>query len=184
MLIAQREAQRLGLLALVLCQLIVGVRNLEPVARRENIQVERIASSRLEIDAIENHRGIADVVKRRELRRIEKAAGAAEIEHQEISPPRSANAESGIFSNRAEGAIVGLETEARPLAQSGARDGVDNQTGLSAEFRVRRSADEFKRLKRIGGKLRGKHFVLLIANDLLIDHIRGLAVIPLRMKEA
>ena len=79
---------------------------------------------------------------------------------------------------------MGLETEARPLAQSGARDGIDDQAGLSAEFGVGGAADEFERLKRIGGKLRGKRFVLLIANDLLIDYIRGFAVIPLRMEEA
>src|SRR6185437_3515001 len=68
MLVSQGEAQSLCLLPLVLLQLIVGVWNLEPVARTEQIEVKRIDAGGLVIDSIENGRGVANIVKRSELR--------------------------------------------------------------------------------------------------------------------
>src|SRR5579884_318872 len=71
-LITERIALRPGLLALILRELIVRVRNLEPVACAEQIQMKRILAAGLIIDAVENRLAVSDVVKRLKFGTVQK----------------------------------------------------------------------------------------------------------------
>src|SRR3974390_1453493 len=72
-------------LVLIFSQRIVGVGNLDPVARREQIQVEYVLPIGLIIEAIEDGLAVADVVEGGEFRRIQKAAAAHAFHCQEIT---------------------------------------------------------------------------------------------------
>ena len=133
-LIARSEVERDGLLPLVLVQLVVGVGNLEPVPRPEEIQVERILARGLVVEAVEDRAVVADGMDRRELRRVEEPAGSHRVDGEEIADLRTAERQRRLLRVGAERtpltqqAAVGLLAEPRP------GDGIDDQAGLVAEF--------------------------------------------------
>ena len=62
--IAGSEAPGQHALVLILAQLVVGIGNLDPVARREQVQVEYVFAVGLIIEAVEDGLVVADVVER------------------------------------------------------------------------------------------------------------------------
>src|SRR5207247_10310666 len=73
-LISRRQVEGNDPLLLVLARLIVGVRNLQPVARRHEVQVKRIPDAGLIIDAIEEDPGGPAVMEGPEIIRVAKPA--------------------------------------------------------------------------------------------------------------
>src|SRR5437870_550481 len=76
MLETRRDVEAQHPLSLVLTGLIVCVRDLEPVSRGEQVQVESILSVRLKIDTVEDRTVIADSMNRQEFGGIKVPAGS------------------------------------------------------------------------------------------------------------
>ena len=74
MLIPGSDHPRHDALFLVLRQLLVGVRNLKPVSRHEQVQVVGILPVGLPVDPVENGRVVAPAVEGGELRGVGEAA--------------------------------------------------------------------------------------------------------------
>ena len=91
-LVAGRDAPGHDALALVLAELIVGIGDLNPVARGEQVEMNRVAAVRLEVDAVEDGLVVAGVMEGRELGRVEKAAGAGAFPRRgscrSLGPPK------------------------------------------------------------------------------------------------
>src|SRR6266853_6031112 len=92
--------------------------------------MQGIFSAGLEINAVEERSGIADVMHRPQLGRIEKAAAALRVRHEKVAPARAAQADGGFLADGAEGTIASDEAARGPLAESGAGRCVDHETGL------------------------------------------------------
>ena len=97
-MISRRQVEGNDPLLLVLARLIVGVGNLQPVARRHEVQVKRIPGAGLIIDAIEESPGVSDVMDGPELGRIEKPAGPLGVEDQKGAEARAAQTERRFFA--------------------------------------------------------------------------------------
>src|ERR1700730_7276104 len=65
---------------------VEGVRSLKPGPRVIEIQMNRVIGGKAAIDAVEEVKLIALVVKDRKLRSIEKPAGVQAIDFNEVSP--------------------------------------------------------------------------------------------------
>src|SRR6185437_16689921 len=66
-LVARRDVEALDLLALILSGLVIRVRDLEPVARGEEVEVERIVRPGLEIEPVKEGLIVSNVMYRIEL---------------------------------------------------------------------------------------------------------------------
>src|SRR5919197_2845441 len=80
-LVTGRKAEGCGTLLLVLIQLVVCVRDLEPVACAEDVEVKCIDARRLPVNTIKNCGVCTFIVKRSKFRRIEESPGANRIDH-------------------------------------------------------------------------------------------------------
>src|ERR1035438_1159638 len=78
---------------LILAQGVVGVRDLDPVTRGEQIQVEYVLPVGLIIEAVENGLAVALVVEGCEFRRIQEPAAAYAFQCQEVADLRISEAE-------------------------------------------------------------------------------------------
>src|SRR5262245_995522 len=94
---------------LVLAQLIVVVRDLDPVTGRKKIQVEDIVGAGLVIEAIEEGLAVAFVMEGSEFGCIEESAAACAVDGKEVSDLRIAITEPGRSPGRAEGAVAGIQ---------------------------------------------------------------------------
>src|SRR5215469_1831151 len=83
-LVSRRDAPGEDPLALVLRKLVVGVGNLDPVARREQIQVEHVLSRGLEVETVKYSLVVSLVVEGGEFRRIQEAAAPDPVHGQEV----------------------------------------------------------------------------------------------------
>src|ERR1019366_642766 len=101
-LVAWGDAPGSHVLALILCQLVIVVGDLDPVARGEQVEVERVLPVGLQVKMIEEGLVVAYVVKRGELRSVEEAAAPDTFDCQEVPRFRAAEADSHGTSNRAE----------------------------------------------------------------------------------
>src|ERR1019366_2052646 len=132
------------------------------VARREQIQMEYVLPVGLVIEAVEDGFAVADVVERREFRRIEKASAAYALQRQEVADLRISEAEPRRSARGAERAVGGVDVAKQARrAQAGARGDVGHQAAFVAELGIRRAGYHLHALNRAGGKLGGKDFALL-----------------------
>src|SRR6267142_7201846 len=74
MLVAGRKVESHHLLTLVLVELVEGIRNLEPVARQEDVGVERVPRTQIDIETIEDVPAVADSMDRTKFRCVQKAS--------------------------------------------------------------------------------------------------------------
>ena len=79
MLVAGRDIPRQYPLFLVLGQLVVAVGDLEPVPRREEIQVNDVLACGLPVEPVEDALVVADIVDGQEFGRIQKMARSYSI---------------------------------------------------------------------------------------------------------
>src|SRR5690242_6613742 len=151
-LVAGSDVPRQHALALILSQLIVIVRNLDPVARREEVQMNRVHLVGLKIEAIEYRLIVAFVVERREFWRIEKSSAARPIERQKVTHLLAAESPGDVAAHGAETSVIAFHTSELPH-RSEARSGGDliYQARLIAEFRRRRTGDERHAFNSTGG---------------------------------
>ena len=183
-LISRRDVVGENLLALVLIGLVECVGHLEPVARGQQVEVKSVARGGLPVETVEDGFAVPHVVERTKLRRVEKAPAAQGIGGEEVAKLLAAEAEGGLFADRAEGTVLRGEAAEGLLAQSGTRHGVDHQAGLVAELRARRAGDQLHRLNGVERNLRGELLALLIGDRLSVDRKAGLRVIAQRVEEA
>ena len=126
---------------------------MDPVPRREQIQMKHVLAGRLIIEAIENRLVVADVVERSELRRIEKTSAANAVNREEVAELRVAESQAEVSSRGAEGAVARVDiAEHFARAQAGARGHLRHQAGLIAKLRAGRSGDQLHALNRAGGQ--------------------------------
>src|ERR1700681_4021850 len=92
-------------LALILRQLIVGIRDLKPVSRGEEVQMNNILAAMLVIEMIENGLIISNVMERRKFRSIQKPAAANTIHRKEVPELFVTKADADASSRRAERAV-------------------------------------------------------------------------------
>src|SRR5581483_3730834 len=85
-LIAGRKVESGDFLALVLSQLVVGIRGLEPVAGAEDVQVEGILPGGIEIEMVEDSAAVSDIVDGLKFRRIQETPGPERIKGHDIAP--------------------------------------------------------------------------------------------------
>ena len=125
---------------LVLRQLIVVVRNLEPVARCKQIQMERIMSVRLIVEAVEDAFVIPLVVEGREFRGIQKVAVSTRSPQRNSPTWRLPKPKAAISlpSCRTSPLVRIHVAEHPPGAQPGARRDIRHQTGLIPKLGARR----------------------------------------------
>ena len=183
----RRDVVGADLLPLILPDggLIVGIGDLEPGTRREQIQVQGVLRSRLIVEPVENLLVVSAIVQHRELGRIQKPPGPRRVGHQKIADPGVARAEGEIFANAAERPIAGAETSER-LQRSQSRFGHrgHHQAGLIAIFRRRRARNRLERLDGVQRQLVRRLLVLLIAHRLIVDGILRLRVIAQGMEKS
>src|SRR5215470_12561484 len=120
--VAGGDVERAHELSLVLAQrlLLVGVRDLEEVARKQQVQVQRVFSRRAVVEAVEKARRVALVVQRGEFGRVEETARALEVKGGKITDLRSAVSKGGFGSGGPERAVPRQHTASRfLLAQAG-----------------------------------------------------------------
>src|ERR1043165_6996972 len=112
-------------------------------------------------------------------------AGTHSFNPQEIAQLRIAESQADV---PAAGAVVSKRpidaSEYAVHSQSRARGDIRNQAGLVAVFGAGRSGVHLHVLDRAGGKLRGEHLALLIADRLAIDHVGGLEMVAEGMEES
>src|ERR1035437_1290156 len=157
-------------LMLILAQSVVGIGNLDPVARREQIQVEYILPVGLIVKAVEDGLAVALVVEGGEFRGIQEAAAAHAFQRQEVADPGIAEAAPRRPAGGAEGAVAGVDIAKQPRhAQAGACGDVGHQAALVAKLGIRRTGYHLHALDGTGGKLGRKDFALLVANWLAVD---------------
>src|SRR5438876_7172965 len=102
-------------------------------------------------------------MQRREFRRIEEAARTLEAERDEVSQPGATVADRCILADRAKRSESCTETAGRfLLIQTRFRNHVYDETGLVAVLSGGGAGNYLQCLDRIGRKLRGKHFALLV----------------------
>src|SRR5437016_9968622 len=92
--------------------------------------MQGILSAGLEINAVEEGSGVADIMHRPKLGRIDKAAAPFHVRHEKVAPARAAQAEGGFLADGAEGAIACDEAPRGLLAKAGTGSCIDHQTGL------------------------------------------------------
>src|ERR1017187_3590321 len=127
-------------LVLILAQSVVGIGNLDPVARREQIQVEYVLPVGLIIEAVEDGFAVAYVVEGGELRGVQEAAAAHAFQRQEIADLGVSEAEADRSTRRAEGAVGVIDIAKQPRrAEAGAGGDVGHQAALVAKLGIRRA---------------------------------------------
>src|ERR1017187_1165707 len=146
--------------------------------------MERVLSGGLKIETIEKCLIIPDVVEGPELGSVQKTAAAHAIDGQKVADSCGAIAQAETSSSGAERTIVRVDvSEHPPRAEAGARRDVCHQAGLVAEFGLWRPGDDFHALDGAGGKLRGEHLALLVADGLPVNHKADLRVIAERVEQ-
>ena len=113
-LIPGRDIPGENSLVLVLSQLIEVVRNLKPVARREQIQVEHVLAGGLKVEAVEDCCIVSLVVKRSKFRGVQEPPGPKAIDGYEVSELRGSVAQADVAAGATEGPIVGLDVAEKP----------------------------------------------------------------------
>src|ERR1039457_4191970 len=99
---------------LILAERVVGIGNLDPVARREQIQVEYVLPVGLIIEAVEDGFAVAYVVEGGEFRRIQEAAAAHAFQCQEVADLGISEAEPRRSARGAERAVGGVDIAKQP----------------------------------------------------------------------
>src|ERR1019366_7967038 len=89
-------------LVLILRQLVIVVGDLNPVARGEQVEVQRVLPVGLQVEMIENGFVVADVVEGGELGSVQEAAATGAVNGQEIPRFRAAEADPHGTSNGSE----------------------------------------------------------------------------------
>ncbi len=177
-LIAGSDAPREHALPLILAQLVKAIRDLEPVPRRKQVQVEDILAAWLEVEAVEKGLIVADIMNVFALGRVQEAFRAHTVDGQEISNLRVAKAQSQTATSGPERSKIRADVTKRSTrAKTGTSRDLRNQTGLIAEFNVRSSRGHLHALDRAGWKLGGIDLALLVANGLSVDQEAGLGMI-------
>ena len=186
-LVARRDAPGQHALALVLAQLIVGVRESESscAPRRDSGETRpgRWADNRSDRRCVWL---LPYVVEGGELGRIQKAAAAHAIDRQKVADFRAAEAERRRCRRRCR-RIRSWRRHCRKRCRAPRPERVvicATRLVLSPNSASRRSGDDLHALNRAGGKLGGEDLALLIADGLPVDHEADLRVIAQRMKEA
>ncbi len=87
-LVARRDVERQHSLALILLDPIVCVRDLKPIPRSEQIQMEHVFAARLIIETVDERSIIADGVEWHEFRCVEVAPGSRTGRRQKIAELR------------------------------------------------------------------------------------------------
>src|SRR5260370_29435689 len=124
--------------------------------------MQGMLSAGIELNAGEERCGVADVMHRQNLGRIEKAAAAFRVRQEKVAPAGAAQAEGGFLACGAEGTIACDEAPRGPLAESGASSCVDHETGLVSILGEGGARDDLHRLNGVGGNRCRKNLVALI----------------------
>src|SRR5438874_923200 len=174
MLVTGSDAPSQNSQLLILAELIETVRNLHPIARREEIEMEDIDRRRLPVEVVENALIVADVVNGQKFRCVQKVTGAAGVERGEVSILGPTEPKRGAPAPGSERAPLRIDIPERlRRSQAGPRGRIDDQTRLVSILRVRRAGNQFHALQRIGGYLGREQFTLLVADGLSVDHNRN-----------
>src|ERR1035437_63732 len=182
-LVAGRDVPGKHALALVLRELVQIVGNLNPVSRREQVQVNDVPAGGLIIEAVENGLILSDIVVWNELRRIEKTSAANAVDGQKIADLRVAETEPEASAHSAEGAVAGIDiAEHLAGAEAGARGDLRHQAGFIAKLGAGRSGDQLHALNGAGGQRGGENLALLIADELPVDQVTDLRVVARGME--
>src|SRR5471032_2445438 len=123
-------------LVLILPQLIIAVGDLEPVARGEEVQVERVAAVGLIVEAIEDAFVVALIVESGKLVRVQETAAAPAVNGDEVPRFRAAKTAPGTPSGRAKRPKGRVPVAKVPhLSEARARGDIGQQAGLVAKLR-------------------------------------------------
>src|SRR5580692_365652 len=164
--------------------LIELIWDLKVVPGEQQIEMQRVAAARVEIEPVKEACTHAGVMKNFELRCIQKAAGPLEIESGEVSKLSASNSKRSFLLSGTECAVRAVEASSRPgEAKARFGDHVHDQACLVAILRRNRSADNFDGLNRVGRELGRKGFALLIRHRLIVDRVTGLRMVAQRMKQ-
>jgi hypothetical protein len=168
-----------------LVDLIVGVGHIESRSGGLDVQMNRVRTTRSEVDSIEERQLVARVVERFELRRIEKPIRPQAGHREEVANRVRPGAETDV-TRRAVERSVSERCAAGRLGLIETRFGhdVDNQTALVAVFGRSNSCDDFHRLHGILRNLIRVQPALLVRDRLVVNRKLGLRVIANWMEEA
>src|SRR2546427_11702781 len=137
MLVAGSDAPGDHFLPLILPELIQTVRNLEPVSRCEQVQVNNVVRRELVINSIEKTFAIADVVKGEKLGCIKKTAAANAVNREEVPDLIIPPSQTDAAGRRAESAISAVHIAEDFLGvESRAGGDLGDEAGLVAKFSV------------------------------------------------
>src|ERR1022692_4819204 len=167
MLISRRDTPAQHALALILANLVIVIRNLKPVSRREQIQVQDVLAAGLEVHSVKEALAVAGVMDVVELGRIEETFGSDTLGRQKVPELRSSETQTDVPSGHAEVSKGRVYIpEGPPDTESRASSDLRHQTALVPKFGRRCSRGGFHALNGVGGKLCGKDLALLVADGL------------------
>src|SRR5579872_6037913 len=108
-LVAGGDAPGKNALPLVLPKLVVIVGNLDPVARRENVEVQKVVLRRLKIQAVEERFIVAPVVNGLEFGSVQETVAAGGIGGHKVAEPVAAPAQAQSRDASVESSVIGVD---------------------------------------------------------------------------
>lgn len=84
-LVSGRNVERDHLLPLILVGLVVGIRTLEPITCKEQVQVQYVSRTPIEIESVEDAASVSYVVNWLELWSVEESARSCAVQCRKIS---------------------------------------------------------------------------------------------------
>src|SRR4030095_12393003 len=132
------------------------------------VQVQRVLSRRVIVEAVEDAKRFALIVQHGEFGGVEEAPRALEVEGGKIADLRAAESQSRFGVQCAELTVLHQQTASRfLLPKAGAGDCVNHQARLVAVFRRRRAGNHFQRLDSAERRAWGKGLARLDRKPLI-----------------
>src|SRR5262249_5247084 len=136
------------------------------------------------IEPVEEGLVVADIVKGRKFRRVQKPLAADSIDGEEVSDLGAAVSKPDSSAGGSERTVRSVDVAEHPSrSQTRARDHLREEAGLISELRVRRSGNQRHALDCAGRELGRKHFALLIADRLAVNYKTDLCMVAQWMEK-